>query len=72
MGGVLIRVGVLNRDYTVARLGRELARSTSGTDQKTSTNHLFQRLSLNLQKGNAALKLSRTTDVLSPDIMGQF
>ena len=56
----------------IARLGRELARSTSGADQKTSTNHLFQRLSLTLQKGNAALILSRTTDVLSPDIVGHF
>ena len=56
----------------IARLGRELARSTSGTDYKTSTNHLFQRLSLTLQKGNAALILSRTTDVLSPDIVGQY
>ena len=44
----------------IERIGRELARSTSGTDQKTSTNHLFQRLSLTLQKGNAALILSRS------------
>ena len=32
----------------IARLGRELACSTSGTDQKTSISHLFQRLSLTL------------------------
>ena len=50
----------------IERIGRELARSTSGTDQKTSTNHLFQRLSLTLQKGNAALILSRSTDVPYP------
>ena len=56
----------------IKRLGRELARSTSGTDQKTSTNHLFQRLSLTLQKGNAALILSRSTDVHYPDITGSF
>ena len=37
-------------------IGRELSRSTSGADQKTSINHLFQRLSLTLQKGNTALK----------------
>ena len=54
----------------IARIGRELARSTAGTDQKTSTNHLFQRLSLSLQKGNAALILSRSTDVHYPDILG--
>ena len=34
--------------------------------------HLFQRLSLALQKGNAALSLSRSTDVQHPDILGQF
>ena len=54
----------------IARVGRELARSTAGTDQKTSTNHLFQRLSLTLQKGNAALLLSRSTDILYPDVTG--
>ena len=56
----------------ISRIGRELARSSSGTDQKTASNHLFQRLSLALQKGNAVLFLSRSTDVQCPDIMGQF
>ena len=56
----------------ISRIGRELARSTFGSDQKTASNHLFQRLSLALQKGNAALLLSRSTDVQYPDIMGQF
>ena len=56
----------------IERIGRELARSTSGSDQKTSTNHLFQRLSLILQRGNAALILSRSTDVHYPDINGMF
>ena len=56
----------------VARIGRELARSTAGADQKTSINHLFQRLSLTLQKGNAALILSRSTDVHYSDILGLF
>ena len=56
----------------IERIGRELARSTSGADQKTSTNHLFQRLSLTLQKANAALILSRSTDVHYPDITGMF
>ena len=56
----------------IERIGRELARSTSGADQKTSTNHLFQRLSLTLQKGNAALILSRSTDVHYPDITGLY
>ena len=27
----------------IERIGREFARSTSGSDQNTSTNHLFQR-----------------------------
>jgi len=56
----------------IARIGRELARSTAGTDQKTTSNHLFQRLSLALQKGNAALILSRSTDVLHPDVVGSW
>ena len=56
----------------ISRIGRELARSSLGTDQKTASNHLFQRLSLSLQKGNAALLLSRSTDVQQPDILGQF
>ena len=46
----------------IARIGRELARSTAGTDQKTSTNHLFQRLSLTLQKGNAAIITDKRVD----------
>ena len=54
----------------IQRIGRELSRSTAGSDQKTSTNHLFQRLSLTLQKGNSALILSRSTDVHYPDITG--
>ena len=56
----------------IERIGRELARSTSGSDQKTATNHLFQRLSLTLQKGNASLILSRSTDVHYPDITGLY
>ncbi len=46
--------------------------SYSQRHQKTASNHLFQRLSLALQKGNAVLFLSRSTDVQCPDIMGQF
>ena len=56
----------------IERIGRELSRSSSGSDQKTTTNHLFQRLSLTLQKGNSALILSRSTDVHHPDILGLF
>ena len=48
----------------IARISRNLTRSSAGSDQKTCTNHLFQRLSLALQKGNAALLLSHSTDVL--------
>ena len=49
----------------IARAVRELARSTV----ETSTNHLCQRLSLTLQKGNAALILSRSTDIHYPDMI---
>ena len=56
----------------ISRIGRELARSSSGTDHKTVLKHLFQRLGLSIQKGNAALILSRSTDVLSPDILGTY
>ncbi len=56
----------------IARISRDLACSSAGSDQKTRTDHLFQRLSLALQKGNAELFLSRSADVLYPDIIGQF
>ena len=46
----------------VARVGNKLARTRAGINQKTTTNHLFQRLTGTLQKGNAALTLSRSTD----------
>ena len=45
----------LEAEKQIARVGRELARSTAETDQKTTTNHLFQRLSWTLQKGNVAV-----------------
>ena len=54
----------------INRLGRELARSAPGGQQKLTSKHLFQRLSLALQKGNAALLLSRSTDVHAPDLIG--
>ena len=53
----------IEAEKQIERIGRELARSTSGSDQKMSSNHLFQRPSLKLQKGNATLILSRPTDV---------
>ena len=54
----------------IGRLGRELARSAPGAQQKLTSKHLFQRLSLALQKGNAALLLSRSTDIHTPDLLG--
>lgn len=63
----------IEAEKQIERIGRELARSTSGSDQKMSTNHLFQRPSLTLTStSNAALILSRSTDVHYPDITGMF
>ena len=54
----------------ITRIGRELARSPSGADHKTVIKHFFQRLGLALQKGNAALILSRSTDIPCADLIG--
>ena len=54
----------------IGRLGRELSRSPAGVSQDTASKHLFQRLSLSVQKGNAALILSRSTDIHFSDILG--
>ena len=56
----------------IARLGRELSRSPAGVPQDTASKHLFQRLALSIQKGNAALILSRSTDVHYCDVIGEF
>ena len=54
----------------ITRIGRELARSPSGADHKTVIKHFFQRLGLAIQKGNAALILSRSTDIPCADLIG--
>ena len=56
----------------IARLGRELARSPANASQDSTSKHLFQRLALSIQKGNAALILSRSTDIHHFDMLGQY
>ena len=56
----------------ISRLGRELARSPACVSSDTASKHLFQRLALSIQKGNASLFLSRSTDIHYPDILGGF
>ena len=51
------------------RIARALARET-GKDEKTTTHHLFQRLSVSLARGNASLFLSRKPDILPMDLVG--
>ena len=56
----------------ISRLGRELARSPANSSQESASKHLFQRLALSIQKGNAALILSRSTDIHHFDMLGGF
>ena len=56
----------------ISRLGRELARSPANAPQETASKHLFQRLALSIQKGNAALILSRSTDIHHFDMLGGY
>ena len=56
----------------ISRLGRELARSPANVSQDIASKHLFQRLALSIQKGNAALILSRSTDIHNFDMLGGF
>ena len=58
--------------YSMAKLKCKLIFPFCSFNPKTSTNHFFQRLSLMLQKGNAALILSRSTDIHYPDITGLY
>ena len=54
----------------IKRIGAALARQT-GQDEAVKTRHLFQRLSILLTKGNAALFLNRLPSHPSPDIDGE-
>ena len=56
----------------ISRLGRELARSPANVPQESASKHLFQRLALSIQKRNAALILSRSTDIHHFDILGEY
>ena len=49
-----------------------LSRSPAGISQDAASKHLFQRLALSVQKGNAALILSRSTDIHSYDMLGEY
>lgn len=52
-------------------MGAALARQT-GSDEREVTGHLFQRLSLQLMQGNAALLSARSPDgdVLNAEVDG--
>ena len=56
----------------ISRLGRELSRSPACASQDNASKHLFQRLSLSIQKGNASLFLRRSTDIHYPDMLGEL
>ena len=53
----------------LSKLGRKLARHTGREDSEV-LQHLFQRLSILLMRGNAALILSRALDLAPPIIDG--
>ena len=56
----------------ISRLSRELARSPANASQESASKHLFQRLALSIQRGNAALILSRSTDIHHFDMLGGY
>ena len=53
----------------LTKLGRQLARHTGRQDSEV-LQHLFQRLSVLLMRGNAALILSRALDIAPQTIDG--
>jgi len=53
----------------VKKLASAQARQT-GEDQSTATRHLYQKLSVLLARGNAALLINRLPTFVSPDIDG--
>ena len=56
---------------TISRLGGILA-SATGREKEEVIRHLFQRLSVQLMKGNAALLLSRVPTFASPEVDGDL
>jgi hypothetical protein len=57
--------------HQVDKLAAALARH-SGEDERVATRHLWQRLAVTLQKGNAALLNGRKPSFPTPDTSGQF
>ena len=53
----------------VKKLGSALSRQT-GQEEGEAKRHLFQRLSLHLMRGNAALLVNRSPDISSPEVEG--
>ena len=58
-------------EQQVKKLGAALARQT-GQEEADKVRHLFQRLSVLLVKGNAALFLNRLPSHPSPEIDGEL
>ena len=56
-------------EANITRLARQLARHTGREDGEV-IRHLFQRLSILLMKGNAALILSRSPDLTQQEFDG--
>ena len=54
----------------VKRLGAALSRQT-GQEEGEVTRHLFQRLSLHLMRGNAALLVNRSPEFPEPEVDGR-
>ena len=54
----------------VKKLGAALARQT-GQEEGEAKRHLFQRLSLHLMRGNAALLVNRSPDFPAPEVDGR-
>ena len=54
----------------VKKLGAALARQT-GQEEGEAKRHLFQRLSLHLMRGNAALLVNRSPDFPPPKVDGR-
>ena len=54
----------------VKQLGAALSRQT-GQEEGEATRHLFQRLSLHLMRGNAALLVNRSPEFPEPEVDGR-
>ena len=61
----------LESEKTIPKLAHHLASHTGATREETSR-HIFQRLSILLTKGNAALILSRSPDTVEAVVDGDL